>query len=107
MIGYWSSAFAAIVLVEHIVFRRNQFSLYSAADWNQPTRLPFGGAGIAALLAAFGLIVLGMAQKWYTGPIARAGTGDIGVALGFFGGGILYAAFRSLERGIPIVVKGR
>jgi len=38
-----------------------------------------------------------MEQTWYIGPIAKMGTGDIGLLVGFFGTCILYGALRAWE----------
>ncbi|KAF8639470.1 hypothetical protein AX17_001490 [Amanita inopinata Kibby_2008] len=97
-IGYWTSAFAAIVLVEHIVFRGRCFENYVQGDYDQPCRLPSGWAAIVAILAAAGIIVPSISHSWYTGPIARMGTGDIGVLVGFIVAGLTYAPLRWLER---------
>ena len=39
-----------------------------------------------------------MSQVWYVGPIAKAGTGDIGILTGAIVGGALYVILRALER---------
>ena len=97
VIGYWSTAFSAIVLCEHFVFRRH-FSMYNAEDWDKPRRLPPGIAAVFAFVGSFGIIVPSMSQVWYTGPIAKAGTGDIGVMTGFITSGALYIVLRIIER---------
>ncbi|KAJ7034539.1 purine-cytosine permease [Mycena alexandri] len=96
LIGYWCASFSAIVLTEHVVFRRCDLARYNVEDWDQPRKLP---PGVAALLAFFGssaLVVPFMAQAWYVGPVAKA-TGDIGLLVGFFSGCILYGSLRPLE----------
>lgn len=98
IIGYWSTAFAAIVLTEHLNFRRRDFLRYNVEDWDKPRRLPPGIAAVLSFAGAFGIIVPSMSQVWYIGPIARAGTGDIGVFTGFVAAGVLYSGLRSLER---------
>jgi purine-cytosine permease-like protein len=98
VIGYWSIAFAAIILCEHFVFRRCDFSMYNVEDWDKRRRLPLGAAAVLAFVGAFGVIVPSMSQAWYTGPIAHAGTGDIGVLTGFVVSGMLYLSLRTLER---------
>lgn len=98
IIGYWSIAFAAIVLCEHFVFRQNDFAMYNVEDWNTPHRLPLGAAGALAFAGGCGIIVPSMSQVWYTGPIARAGTGDIGILTGFVVSGLLYLILRTFER---------
>jgi purine-cytosine permease-like protein len=98
VIGYWTSAFSAIVLCEHFVFRRCDFSMYNVQDWDNPRLLPLGMAAALAFAGAFGIIVPSMLQAWYTGPIAAAGTGDIGVMTGLVVSGVLYFILRTLER---------
>ncbi|KAA1476145.1 purine-cytosine permease [Dentipellis sp. KUC8613] len=102
IVGYWTSSFAAIVLTEHFIIRRNRFSSYNIEYWNQPTKLPPGVAAVLAFICSIGIIVPSMSQVWYTGPIARSGTGDIAVYTGLFTAGLLYVPLRlgekSLER---------
>jgi purine-cytosine permease-like protein len=96
LIGYWASAFLAIVLVEHFLFRENDFKLYDLQSWNVPRRLPTGVAALAAAIVSVGLVVPGMDQAWFVGPIAKS-TGDIGFEVAFGVSGILYIPFRWLE----------
>jgi purine-cytosine permease-like protein len=96
LIGYWASAFGAIILVEHFLFRRNDFTLYNLQHWDVPKRLPTGIAALAASIASVGLIVPCMDQAWFIGPIAKT-TGDIGFEVAFCTSGILYVPFRWLE----------
>ncbi|KAF8056624.1 purine-cytosine permease [Lyophyllum atratum] len=98
IIGYWSTAFAAIVLAEHFIFRRRDFLLYDLEDWDKPRRLPPGIAAVLSFAGAFGVIVPCMSQVWYVGPVARMGTGDVGVLTGFVGAGGMYVVLRGLER---------
>lgn len=85
-IGYWIAPFCAIVLVEHFVYRRNRWAAYDVFDaWDQPSHpnLPRGYAAVFTFVVAVGFIVLCVGQVWWTGPIAAAGTGDVGMLLGF------------------------
>ncbi len=75
IIGYWSASYSAIVVVEHIFFRRSQFRRYNVEDLKYPRRLPLGVAAALAFFGSFGIIIPCMSQVWYVGPIARAGTG--------------------------------
>ncbi|KAJ8509482.1 hypothetical protein ONZ45_g8353 [Pleurotus djamor] len=96
IIGYWAAPFVAIILTEHVVFRRAKFENYDISAWDKPHRLP---AGIAALIAgaiATTMAVLSMNQAWYTGPIAHF-TGDIGLEIGFGTALLLYPPLRMLE----------
>ncbi|KAL2151907.1 hypothetical protein VTH82DRAFT_5091 [Thermothelomyces myriococcoides] len=97
LIGYWSSAFLAIVLVEHFAFRGGDCAAYDADAWNDAKRLPWGAAALAAGVLSFGLVVPSMAQVWWTGPIAET-TGDIGFELAFFVSALLYLPLRWLEK---------
>ena len=98
VIGYWSTPFAAIVLTEHFVFRRSSFSAYDTAHWDQAKLLPPGIAAILTFLSVFGVIIPSISQTWYIGPIARAGSGDIGVYTGGVVAVSLYILLRTLER---------
>ncbi|CAE6462114.1 unnamed protein product [Rhizoctonia solani] len=97
LVGYWSSTFIAVVTVEHVVFRKNDWSMYDTSCWNTPGKLPPGIAAVGACVCSFGLIVPCMDQVWFTGPIAQT-TGDIGFEVGLFLTAILYVPFRTLER---------
>ncbi|KAL2179068.1 permease for cytosine/purines, uracil, thiamine, allantoin-domain-containing protein [Thermothelomyces heterothallicus CBS 202.75] len=97
LIGYWSSAFLAVVLVEHFAFRGGDCAAYEADAWNDARRLPWGAAALAAGALSFGLVVPSMAQVWWTGPIAET-TGDIGFELAFFVSALLYLPLRWLEK---------
>jgi purine-cytosine permease-like protein len=97
LIAYWSSAFLAIVLVEHFVFRKGDCRAYDPEAWNDAHRLPWGVAALAAGVLSFGLVVPSMAQVWWTGPIAET-TGDIGFEVAFVVSGLLYVPFRWVER---------
>ena len=101
VIGYWSTVFAVIVLMEHFIFRKNNFDFYNVAEtWNEPRKLPIGAAALIAFFAAFGIIVPCMSQTAYVGPIANAGAGDIGILTGSAVVFIVYLALRSLERSL-------
>jgi len=101
VIGYWSTIFAAIVLTEHFLFRKNDFNSYRIQDWDKPSKLPIGIAALLSFLGAFGIVIPSMSQAWYTGPIAKAGTGDIGVLTGAVVGVVLYAILRAVEKMFP------
>jgi len=96
LLGYWASMFGAVVLVEHFVFRKNDFGAYDYKAWNTPSQLPTGLAAIGACLVAVGVIVLAMAQTWWTGPIGEK-TGDIGFELAFFVVALVYPVLRTIE----------
>jgi hypothetical protein len=59
---YWTACFGAVVLVEHLVFRRGHFSWYHVEDWDQPRKLPPGIAAIFSGALGVGIIVLCMDQ---------------------------------------------
>jgi len=97
--GYWLAPFLAIVLTEHFYFRRCSWSSYNVQQaWNQPKLLPKGYAAISTFVIVIGIIVLCMDQEWWTGPIAKAGAGDVSQPVGFVVGVILYACLRTLEK---------
>lgn len=85
-----------MIIVELLVFRRMDFSTYDHAIWNVGRRLPTGLAALGASIISFGLVVPGMAEVWYTGPIAEK-TGDIGFELAFVVTALFYLPLRWLE----------
>ncbi|SPQ19937.1 a2d298bd-126c-408d-9260-45bf0d9d1fd3 [Thermothielavioides terrestris] len=96
VIGYWAGCFDAVLIVELVAFRRMDYSTFDHAFWNVGRKLPPGIAAVAASLVSMALVVPGMAEPWYTGPIA-AQTGDIGFEMAFAVTAISYLAFRWLE----------
>src|SRR5256885_9774794 len=91
MVGYRVTAFLLIVarwlgpwlllLVEgDFVFRPGQCNV---DDWNNRSRLPVGWAAIVSM--AFGLVgvLLGAAQVYYVGPIAKLVNPPFGMDIGF------------------------
>ncbi|KAG9311781.1 cytosine-purine permease [Chiua virens] len=96
LIGYWASAYGAILLLEHHYFRKGDFTTYDQADWNVAKRLPWGAAAITASVLAFSLVIPSMNQVWFVGPIGER-TGDIGFEIAFPLAGLLYVPLRTLE----------
>src|SRR5436190_229831 len=98
IIAYWLGPWAIILILEHFVFRHGQ---YNVDDWNTPSRLPVGWAAIVSM--AFGLVgvLLGAAQVYYVGPIARLVNPpygmDVGFELGLVLAGISYLILRRIE----------
>jgi purine-cytosine permease-like protein len=99
VIGYWSAAFIGVVLVEHIVFRKRNFNSYTEDEdaWDDAKKLPLGLAAIGAAVLSFGLVIPGMSQIWFVGPIAEK-TGDIGLEFALVASALLYLPLRFLER---------
>lgn len=96
LIGYWASSFGAIILVEHFLFRQNNFTSYDLQIWNNSGRLPTGIAALGAGIASVTIIVPSIDQVWFVGPIAKV-TGDIGFEVAFLVSGVLYVPFRWIE----------
>lgn len=96
LIGYWAGIFVAIILFEHLIFRKNDTNNYDVRDWNLSQRLPSGVAAIAAGVLSVGLIVPSMDQVWFVGPFAKT-AGDIGFEVAFATSAVLYIPFRVLE----------
>ncbi|KAG4433491.1 hypothetical protein IFR05_011029 [Cadophora sp. M221] len=102
LIAYWSAAFTAIVITEHVVFRKQNCDTYDHAIWNVRKELPTGLAALGAAVLSFGLVIPCMSQVWYTGPLAEI-TGDIGFEVALVLSAILYVPMRMLE----IKIKGK
>ncbi|KAJ7434433.1 cytosine-purine permease [Mycena galericulata] len=97
IIGYWCASYAGIVFIEHVVFRRRSFARYELGDWDNAKKLPPGLAALLSFCGSFALVIPCMQQTWYTGPIAKAGTRDIGLLVGFFGTCGVYGVLRAVE----------
>ncbi|KAI1082530.1 permease for cytosine/purines, uracil, thiamine, allantoin-domain-containing protein [Whalleya microplaca] len=97
LIGYWSAAFVAVLIVEHNVFKRRDYDAYDHDSWNAASRLPWGVAALAASALSFALVIPSMSQAWFKGPIAQK-SGDLGFELAFVVTAILYLPFRALEK---------
>jgi purine-cytosine permease-like protein len=98
IIAYWLAPWCIILILEHFVFRKGR---YNVEDWNTPSRLPIGWAAILSTLAGLGGILLGAAQLFYVGPLARLLGGqfgmDIGFELGLIFAGLAYLVLRRME----------
>lgn len=97
VIGYYAASFAAVVLVEHVAFRKASGLQYDRTAWNSWSRLPTGWAGCLAFVMSFGLIIPSMDEEWYVGPIAKKGAGDIGFEVGFFSAALFYYVLRTID----------
>ncbi|KAI0551443.1 permease for cytosine/purines, uracil, thiamine, allantoin-domain-containing protein [Xylaria curta] len=97
LIAYWSAAFVAVLITEHVIFRRGRYDTYSHDAWNTALRLPWGAAALTASVLSFALVIPSIAQVWFMGPIAKK-TGDIGFELAFVTTAVLYLPLRALEK---------
>lgn len=96
ILSYWSALYIAIILTEHVVFRKGNFANYDRSVWDNPSKLPWGIGAMSAALMAIAPLVLSASQAWYTGPIARH-SGDLGFEIGFAAAALLYIPMRYIE----------
>lgn len=81
LMGYWIELMVAIVVMEHLLFRRGK--LFDWARWEDKSYLPVGLAAMASFLLGWVGAILGMYQVWYTGPLASlSGPADVGLWVG-------------------------
>ncbi|KAJ3773825.1 permease for cytosine/purines, uracil, thiamine, allantoin-domain-containing protein [Lentinula raphanica] len=104
ILSYWTAFFMVITLEEHFIFRKSSGLLggYNLDDWDSPSKLPLGVAGILAGACGVAGAVVGMAEVWYIGPIGIfAGNpefgGDLGFELAGAFAGVTYPVLRWLE----------
>lgn len=100
LMGYWVSIWIAIVLEEHLIFRRAMGLGWNWEAWNDRSKLPLGIAALIAFLIGWAGAILCMAQVWYTGPIAKlVGEygADMGNYVGFAWAALVYPPLRWLE----------
>ncbi|KAI2630395.1 purine-cytosine permease [Hypomontagnella submonticulosa] len=103
VIGYWLAIYEGVSLTEHFVFRRGSLGNYAPETYAEPKRLPPGLAAVTAFCVGVAGAILGMAQKWFTGPIgALCGAppfgGDVGFELAFSFAAVSYVVLRTVER---------
>src|SRR6266487_2678889 len=98
IIAYWLAPWSIILILEHFVFRHGQ---YNVDDWNTPSRLPIGWAALVSMVFGLVGVLLGAAQFYYVGPIAKLVNPpfgmDIGFELGLIFAGIAYLILRRIE----------
>ncbi|EGN94940.1 hypothetical protein SERLA73DRAFT_113651 [Serpula lacrymans var. lacrymans S7.3] len=82
--SYWIAFFIVVVAEEHFIFRRKDGVLggYNLDDYDSPSRLPLGVAGILAACCGVAGAVVGMSEAWYTGPIGKMAGAAYGADLG-------------------------
>lgn len=100
LLGYWSTSYFAILLIEHYIFRKGSFENYNLEAWNDPARLPVGLGALVAFLFGVAGWVLGMVETWYVGPVGKligSHGGDVGNELAFIATLITYIPARYLE----------
>lgn len=102
IIGFWSSCFIIVIVIEHFVFRKGKMENYNVEDWDNWRALPTGIAALGASICSLGLVIPGLAKTWFTGPIGKH-TGDIGFEMALVVTALLYVPFRLLE----IKLRGR
>jgi purine-cytosine permease-like protein len=96
LMGYWIELMFAIVLMEHLIFRRGKF--FDWTRWEDMSYLPIGYAAFVSFLLGWVGAVLGMYQLWYTGPLATlTGPADVGLWVGTGFTIVSYLPLRWLE----------
>ena len=104
IIAYWLGPWSIIIILEHFVFRHGQ---YNVEDWDTPERLPLGWAAVVSFFIGLGGVLLGAAQVYYIGPIARLFNPPYGMDIGFELGVIFAAVAYLVLRRIEIQSTGR
>ncbi|KAH8547449.1 purine-cytosine permease [Umbelopsis sp. PMI_123] len=101
ILSYWTAFFVVVVAEEHFLFRRPSQGGYNLDDYNNPSKLPIGAAGIFAGMCGIAGAVVGMSQTYYSGPIALLigdeYGGDLGFELAAVFSGVVYPPLRWLE----------
>ncbi|KAI1437514.1 permease for cytosine/purines, uracil, thiamine, allantoin-domain-containing protein [Xylaria sp. CBS 124048] len=71
LLGYWSTSYFCVLILEHYVFRKGKFENYDLEAWNDPSRLPIGLGALAAFLVGIVGWLLGMVEIWFAGPVGK------------------------------------
>ncbi|KAG0701770.1 permease for cytosine/purines, uracil, thiamine, allantoin-domain-containing protein [Suillus ampliporus] len=95
----WTAFFIVIVAEEHFIFRRKNGPLggYNLDDYDTPSKLPVGVAGILAGCFGVAGAVIGMSQVLYTGPLGKMVGAEIGFELAATFSAVTYLPLRALE----------
>lgn len=95
----WTAFFIVIVAEEHFIFRRKNGPLggYNLDDYDTPSKLPVGVAGILAGCFGVAGAVIGMSQTLYTGPIGEMVGAEIGFELAAAFSAVTYLPMRAIE----------
>ncbi|CAN6627199.1 purine-cytosine permease Fcy2p [Trichomonascus vanleenenianus] len=101
LIGYWLATYSGIVLCDHWAFKKSLYA-YDPDRYEDYSYLPLGVAALFSFCCGLAGVVIGMAQVWWTGPIALAISkpfgGDVGFPLGFGFAFVVYLITRPIER---------
>lgn len=104
LIAYWLGPWSIILVLEHFVFRRGR---YNVEDWNSASRLPVGWAAMVSFIIGLGGVLLGAAQVYYVGPIARLFNPPYGMDIGFELGVVFTAIAYYILRRAELALSGR
>lgn len=97
IISYRVSAFVAIILIEHFVFRHGTFSSYDISQWDKPGKLPTGISTVTATVVSMGVAITCINHVWFVGPVAEK-TGDIWFEVALVVSGLVYLPLRAIEK---------
>jgi purine-cytosine permease-like protein len=81
LLGYYNTAFIAILAIEHYYFKGGNLANYDLDGWNTPSRLPIGIAGLLAFLLGIVGAILDMGESYYVRVLAKM-IGDDGGDIG-------------------------
>jgi purine-cytosine permease-like protein len=70
IMAYWVCPWLTIVIEEHVIFHLMMNREFDWTIWEDKKKLPLGVTAMLAWLIGWAGAILGMAQVWYTGPIA-------------------------------------
>ena len=92
----WLTIMMTIFLEEQLLFHPRLPPNWNA--WADPKQMPVGAAALAAFLIGWLGAILGMAQIYFVGPLAKlGGYADIGMWVGVGFTMVSYAPLRWLE----------
>ncbi|KAI0734371.1 permease for cytosine/purines, uracil, thiamine, allantoin-domain-containing protein [Fomitopsis betulina] len=99
ILSYWTAFFIVIVAEEHFIFRRKGGPLggYNLDDYDTPSKLPIGVAGILAGCFGVAGAVVGMSEVWYIGPLGMDAGADLGFELAAAFAAVMFVPLRWLE----------
>lgn len=98
VLGYWAALYVAVVLADHVVIRRCDWSTYNVEHWDSWRKgLPIGIAAISSACISLAILIPSVDQTFFIGPLA-AHVGDLAFELSFVVCFLLYIPLRMLEK---------
>ncbi|XBW35704.1 hypothetical protein QEN19_001274 [Hanseniaspora menglaensis] len=96
-IGYFAVLFCSLTFCEIAVFRKFNLDFIKPENYDSPSKLPIGLAGIVAFVVNIPLVAMGMDQSYWVGYIAKKCGGDVAMEITAVVAFLIYIPLRYME----------